>query len=211
MLVWTICRSVWLLKCMNGAGGRWSGRGPGPAGEWHGGGGGFCGRPMCATIHVPTQCSPCCAPAGWNVKSARPSNTAATNARRDRCIVCVVTSSLLHACLDVGGSYRFSVDSLFWKIDAVGHAHTRCRRAIGLVALTAPPHAAAPNWHVTATVAESCSCTIACPCNFGGEPNRNPCEGNRLIAIKSGTTRTSISLACPSWSRSPCAPGRRST
>ncbi len=57
---------------------------------------------------------------------------------------------------------------------------------IGLLALTAPPHAAAPNWHVTATVAESCSCTIACPCNFGGEPNRNPCEGNRLIAIKSG-------------------------
>jgi hypothetical protein len=53
------------------------------------------------------------------------------------------------------------------------------------VALTAP-HAAEPRWHVTATVAESCSCTIACPCNFGGNPNRNPCEGNRLIAIKSG-------------------------
>ncbi|MBI3492660.1 MAG: DUF1326 domain-containing protein [Acidobacteria bacterium] len=58
--------------------------------------------------------------------------------------------------------------------------------AIGLVALTAPSRAADPNWHVTATVAESCSCTVACPCNFGGEPNRNPCEGNRLIAIKSG-------------------------
>jgi hypothetical protein len=55
-----------------------------------------------------------------------------------------------------------------------------------IAALTAPPHAAAPAWHVTATVAESCSCTISCPCNFGGEPNRNPCEGNRLIAIKSG-------------------------
>jgi hypothetical protein len=53
-------------------------------------------------------------------------------------------------------------------------------------ALTAPPRAAAPNWHVTATVAESCSCTISCPCNFGGNPNRNPCEGNRMIAIKSG-------------------------
>jgi hypothetical protein len=39
---------------------------------------------------------------------------------------------------------------------------------------------------LVATVAESCSCTISCPCNFGGEPNRNPCEGNRLIAIKSG-------------------------
>jgi hypothetical protein len=58
--------------------------------------------------------------------------------------------------------------------------------AIACVALTAPPRAAAPNWHLTATVAESCSCTIACPCNFGGEPNRNPCEGNRLIAITSG-------------------------
>src|SRR5499426_1934333 len=53
-------------------------------------------------------------------------------------------------------------------------------------AITAPPRAAAPNWHVTATVAESCSCTISCPCNFGGEPNRTPCEGNRLIAITSG-------------------------
>ena len=53
-------------------------------------------------------------------------------------------------------------------------------------ALSTPPRAAAPNWHVTATVAESCSCTISCSCNFGGEPNRNPCEGNRLIAIKSG-------------------------
>jgi hypothetical protein len=45
---------------------------------------------------------------------------------------------------------------------------------------------AEPNWHVTATVAESCSCTISCPCNFGGNPNRNPCEGNRLISIEQG-------------------------
>lgn len=58
--------------------------------------------------------------------------------------------------------------------------------ASGLLVLNAPPRAAAPNWHITATVAESCSCTVSCPCNFGGEPNRNPCEGNRLIAIKSG-------------------------
>jgi len=57
---------------------------------------------------------------------------------------------------------------------------------IGLVALSAPPRAAAPDWHITATVAESCSCTVSCPCNFGGEPNRNPCEGNRLISIDSG-------------------------
>jgi hypothetical protein len=58
--------------------------------------------------------------------------------------------------------------------------------AVALLTLTAPPRAAAPDWHLVATVAESCSCTISCPCNFGGEPNRNPCEGNRLIAIKSG-------------------------
>jgi hypothetical protein len=58
--------------------------------------------------------------------------------------------------------------------------------SIGFVALTAPPRAAEPSWHVTATVAESCSCTVSCPCNFGGEPTKNPCEGNRLIAIKSG-------------------------
>jgi hypothetical protein len=58
--------------------------------------------------------------------------------------------------------------------------------SIGLLTLTAPPRAAEPNWHLVATVAESCSCTIACPCNFGGEPTKNPCEGNRLIAIKSG-------------------------
>src|ERR1041385_5840349 len=55
-----------------------------------------------------------------------------------------------------------------------------------VTAISVPPRAAAPNWHITATVAESCSCTISCSCNFGGEPNRNPCEGNRLIAIKSG-------------------------
>lgn len=58
---------------------------------------------------------------------------------------------------------------------------------IGIVfASGAPPRAAAPVWHITATVAESCSCKIACPCNFGGDPNVNPCEGNRLIAIRSG-------------------------
>src|ERR1700750_3325774 len=55
-----------------------------------------------------------------------------------------------------------------------------------VVAVTAPPRAAEPNWHLVATVAESCSGTIPCPCNFGAQPNRNPCEGNRLIAIKSG-------------------------
>jgi hypothetical protein len=48
------------------------------------------------------------------------------------------------------------------------------------------PRPAAPDWQLTATVAESCSCVVACPCNFGGEPSRMPCEGNRIISITSG-------------------------
>ena len=49
-----------------------------------------------------------------------------------------------------------------------------------------PSRAQAPNWSLTATVAESCSCTVSCTCNFGGEPSRMPCEGNRIIAIEKG-------------------------
>ncbi|MGQ0732771.1 MAG: DUF1326 domain-containing protein [Acidobacteriota bacterium] len=49
-----------------------------------------------------------------------------------------------------------------------------------------PSRAQAPDWQLSATVAESCSCTVSCPCNFGGEPNRTPCEGNRMISIDSG-------------------------
>ncbi len=45
---------------------------------------------------------------------------------------------------------------------------------------------AAQDWSVTANVAEVCSCAITCPCNFGGEPSREPCEGNRLIEITDG-------------------------
>ncbi|MEZ5288394.1 MAG: DUF1326 domain-containing protein [Vicinamibacterales bacterium] len=55
-----------------------------------------------------------------------------------------------------------------------------------LIALIVPSRAQTPDWHLTATVAESCSCTIACPCNFGGDPNRMPCEGNRIISIEQG-------------------------
>ena len=44
-----------------------------------------------------------------------------------------------------------------------------------------------PSWKMSATVAESCSCTVSCPCNFGGEPSRMPCEGNRIISIDSGS------------------------
>src|SRR3954469_2071302 len=64
--------------------------------------------------------------------------------------------------------------------------HLAAALTFALLGFAAPPRAAEPNWHITATVAESCSCTVSCSCNFGGEPNRNPCEGNRLIAIRSG-------------------------
>lgn len=58
--------------------------------------------------------------------------------------------------------------------------------AIGLTVLVVPSRAQAPAWNLTATVAESCSCTVSCTCNFGGEPSRMPCEGNRMIAIEQG-------------------------
>ena len=52
--------------------------------------------------------------------------------------------------------------------------------------LLAPSHARAQQWQLTATVAEACSCNVSCPCNFGSEPTRMPCEGNRIIAIETG-------------------------
>ena len=45
---------------------------------------------------------------------------------------------------------------------------------------------AAPDWHFIATVAESCSCDVPCPCNWGSSPTRMPCDGNRLISMRSG-------------------------
>ena len=55
-----------------------------------------------------------------------------------------------------------------------------------LLVLVVPSRAQAPDWHLTATVAESCSCAIACRCNFGGEPDGMKCEGNRIISIEKG-------------------------
>jgi hypothetical protein len=52
--------------------------------------------------------------------------------------------------------------------------------------LVVPSRAQSPSWQLSATVAESCSCTVSCPCNFGGDPSRMPCEGNRFITIDSG-------------------------
>jgi hypothetical protein len=56
-----------------------------------------------------------------------------------------------------------------------------------VVLLEIPSAARQPAWKMSATVAESCSCTVSCPCNFGGEPSRMPCEGNRMISIDSGS------------------------
>ena len=56
----------------------------------------------------------------------------------------------------------------------------------GVALLAAAPQTPGPDWHITATVAESCSCAVSCSCNFGENPNRMPCEGNRLISITKG-------------------------
>jgi len=42
------------------------------------------------------------------------------------------------------------------------------------------------DWHVTAEVAESCSCDVSCPCNFGSSPTHDYCHGNRLYQITRG-------------------------
>lgn len=64
------------------------------------------------------------------------------------------------------------------------------RIAVAIVTLSlvlvVPSRAQVASWQLTATVAESCSCTVSCPCNFGGEPSRMPCEGNRMISIERG-------------------------
>ena len=58
--------------------------------------------------------------------------------------------------------------------------------SLSLIALIVPSRAQTPDFHLTATVAESCSCTVSCPCNFGGESSHTPCEGNRIVSIEQG-------------------------
>jgi Protein of unknown function (DUF1326) len=58
-----------------------------------------------------------------------------------------------------------------------------------LAATTASSVAPPEDWHVTADVAESCSCAIACPCNFGSAPTHDYCYGNRLYQITKGHYR----------------------
>jgi hypothetical protein len=45
---------------------------------------------------------------------------------------------------------------------------------------------AASDWHISAMLSEACSCTVSCPCNFGGKPSHDPCQGNRMISINKG-------------------------
>ena len=56
----------------------------------------------------------------------------------------------------------------------------RCRAA----GATAP--ASKADWQISATLLEACSCTVSCPCNFGGKPSHDPCQGNRMITINKG-------------------------
>lgn len=59
--------------------------------------------------------------------------------------------------------------------------------AAGAVAMTAANAKAgeASKWQFRADVAESCSCEIPCPCNFGRR-TKLKCEGSRLIQITEG-------------------------
>ena len=52
--------------------------------------------------------------------------------------------------------------------------------------VTAAQTLTAPDWHFIATVAESCSCDVPCPCNWGSNATRMPCDGNRLISMRRG-------------------------
>jgi hypothetical protein len=45
---------------------------------------------------------------------------------------------------------------------------------------------AASDWHISAILSEACSCTVSCPCNFGGRPSHDPCQGNRMVFISKG-------------------------
>jgi hypothetical protein len=60
---------------------------------------------------------------------------------------------------------------------------------VGMTAALALPVAPPEDWHVTADVAESCSCAISCPCNFGSHPTHDYCYGNRLYQITRGHYR----------------------
>jgi len=41
-------------------------------------------------------------------------------------------------------------------------------------------------WAIEGNFAESCSCDLPCPCNFGSPPNHPQCEANALVEIDKG-------------------------
>ena len=71
-----------------------------------------------------------------------------------------------------------------------GRSWTRMLTSLALTAVLALTGASSiaqdEDWHVTADVAESCSCDVACPCNWGSSPTHDYCHGNRLYQITKG-------------------------
>lgn len=43
------------------------------------------------------------------------------------------------------------------------------------------------DWAIDADTAESCSCSVACPCLFGSPPTNSACQGSRLFHINKGS------------------------
>src|SRR5471030_2637291 len=41
-------------------------------------------------------------------------------------------------------------------------------------------------WSIDADYAESCECSVPCPCLFGQDPSHRQCTGNSIIMIKKG-------------------------
>ena len=56
---------------------------------------------------------------------------------------------------------------------------------VGALALTAIP-ALAGDWAIGGEYAESCSCTVPCPCLFGSAPSKGHCDVNNYLEIKKG-------------------------
>ncbi len=67
--------------------------------------------------------------------------------------------------------------------------HRRLALLAGAIVLVTPlassTQTTTPAWSIRADVAESCSCAVSCPCNFGN-PTQEACHGTRLIEIKNG-------------------------